>query len=58
MSVGAFFDKIIMIGFGVYCIYLSNSQKEKLGNKAKLMKWAGIVMVVCGGLLTIAVFFK
>ena len=58
MSVGTFFDKIIMIGFGIYCIYVSKSKKEKLGDKAKFMKWAGIGMVVCGGLLSLAVFFK
>jgi len=58
MSVGAFFDKIVMIGFGVYFIYLSNKNKEKLGEKGKFMKWGGVVMVVSGVVMTLAAFSK
>lgn len=47
MSVGVFFDKIIMLGFGIYFIYLSKTKQEKLGNKVKLFKYGGIGLIVC-----------
>lgn len=46
MSVGAFFDKIIWLGFGIYAIYLSKAKKEKLGNNAALIRFCGIGLVL------------
>ncbi len=48
MSVGAFFDKIMYLGFGIYIFYLSVAKKEKLGNKAALMRLLGILMILLG----------
>jgi len=47
MSVGTFFDVIITFAIGGYCIYIANAKKDKLGNKAKWIKYAGIVIIVC-----------
>lgn len=46
MDIGSFIEKIIVIGIGVYCVYLSYCKKEKLGNKATVVKICGIVLVV------------
>ncbi len=46
VNVGAFFEKILWIGFGVYFIYLSIVKKEKLGTKAALIRFFGIGMVI------------
>ena len=37
MSVGAFFDNVMWLSFGIYGLYLSITKKEKLGNKATLL---------------------
>lgn len=58
MSVGAFFDKIIMITIGGCCIYLSKAKKEKLGNKANFLKYGGIGIIVINILLSAMAFFK
>jgi hypothetical protein len=51
MSVGAFFDKIIFIAFGIYIIYLSKTKREKLGKKATWMLYGGIALIICQILL-------
>ncbi len=48
MSVGAFFDKIFYLGMGIYLIYLSINKKEKLGNKAALVRLGGIFFIASG----------
>ncbi len=47
MSVGAFFDKVVMIAIGGYFIYLSKKKKEHLGEKkARWLRIGGIVLIV------------
>ena len=58
MSVGAFFDKAIMIALGFYFFSLAKNKPEKFGNKAAFVKFCGIGVVVVGVLLALAEFFK
>ena len=46
MSVGAFFDLVIWLALSGYIIYIAETRKDKLGNKAKWLKYGGIAMIV------------
>jgi hypothetical protein len=56
MSVGSFFDKIIMLAIGIYFIYLSTAKKDKLGNKAKFMEIGGFIITGIALIQIIAAF--
>lgn len=58
MSIGEFYDKIIMIGFAIYAIYLAKTKKEKLGNKAKLLMVCGVIMIVLAIIMILTSLFK
>jgi len=58
MNIGAIIDKLIYFGIGVYCIFLSIKQKEKLGNKAAMIRLAGIIFIGLGVLYTILALVK
>lgn len=58
MSVGAFFDKVFYIGIGIYFLYLSKSKKEKLGDKAALVRLGGIIFLGMGIISIIIALFK
>jgi len=57
MSLGAFFDKIIWLAFGIYLIYLSKAKTEKLGNKAALMRFIGMAAVAYAVIATLVSVF-
>ena len=58
MSVGAFFDKLIYIGLGIYMLYIYKKNKEKMGKKAKWVMWGGIAMIFLAIINSISMFFK
>ena len=58
MSVGAFFDKIIFIGFGIYTLYIYKKNKEKLGNKAKWVLCLGIAFILLAIINSIGTFLR
>jgi uncharacterized membrane protein YhaH (DUF805 family) len=53
MNMGAVIDKLIWFGLGIYFIFLSIKQKEKLANKAALIRFLGIVLIFVGVLFTL-----
>jgi len=57
-SIGAFLDKLILFSVGIYFIFLSYKNKEKLGDKAAKIRLGGILLVAVGVILTIVHFFK
>jgi len=56
--VGAVIDKLIWFGCGIYFIVLSIRNKEKLGNKAALVRFSGIALIFAGLLFTVASIIK
>lgn len=46
MNIGSILDLIIEVGIGIYFIFLSIKRKEKLGNKAVFIRFAGIVFLI------------
>ena len=52
-SIGAVLDKVLMIAAGVWAILYTSKNKEKLGDKAKWLPWAGVFMIVFGILLSL-----
>lgn len=58
MNTGAFLDKLIWFGAGIYFIFLSVKKKERLGNKAALIRFCGIVLIVLGAVLSFLSIFK
>ena len=57
MSVGDFFDKLIMLAGGIYAVYLSKAKREKLGNKAKILNFCGIALIIITFLLVLVDIF-
>ena len=55
-SIGAALDKLVLILGGVWAIIYSSKNKEKLGDKAKWLPFAGIGMIVFGILLSLKAF--
>jgi uncharacterized membrane protein len=58
MNIGAFLDKLIWFGAGIYLIFLSVKKKEKLGNKAALIRFCGIILIVLGAVFSFLSMFK
>jgi len=58
MNIGEVVDKLIFFGFGIYCIFLSKKNKEKLGEKAALLKLCGIIFIVIGIIFSLMALFK
>ncbi|MFH1338778.1 MAG: hypothetical protein ABIH40_02910 [Candidatus Omnitrophota bacterium] len=58
MNIGAFLDKLIWFGAGIYFIFLSVKKKEKLGSKAALIRFCGIILIVLGVILSFLSIFK
>ncbi|MDD5195061.1 MAG: hypothetical protein PHQ96_05260 [Candidatus Omnitrophica bacterium] len=57
-SIGAVMDKLIWFGFGIYFIVLSIKKREKLGNKAAFIRFAGILFIFIGLLSAIMSIIK
>ena len=57
MSVGAFFDNVMWLAFGIYAVYLSKAKKEKLGNKATLLLVCGIGLIIFAAAMTLVELF-
>lgn len=53
MNIGAIIGKLFWFVLGIYNIFLSIRQKEKLGNKAVMVRFAGILMLLVGLLVII-----
>jgi hypothetical protein len=58
MNIGAIIDKLIWLGLGIYFIFLSIKQKEKLGNKAAFIRFSGIVLILVGIMFSILAIIK
>ena len=52
-NIGSIIDKLVWFVCGIYFIVLSIKNKEKIGNKAALVRFSGIVLVFIGFLFTI-----
>lgn len=46
MNIGAMIDKLVWLVLGIWFIYLSIKQKEKLGKKTALARFGGIVAIL------------
>lgn len=57
-NIGAILDKLIWFGIGIYLVYLSVKRKEKLGNKAALIRFCGIILIALGIILSLISIFK
>lgn len=58
MNIGALIDKLLWFVIGIYFIVLSIKQKGKLGNKAALIRFSGIILIFVGLLFTILAIIK
>lgn len=50
--IGSLIDKLIWFGAGIYFIFLSVKSKERLGDKASLVRFGGIILIVVGIVFT------
>lgn len=57
-NIGAFLDKLIFVGIGIYLIFLSVKKKEKLGSKVALVRFGGIILIVLGIIQTLMALFR
>ena len=57
-NIGAFLDKLILFGAGVYLVLLSVKKKEKLKDKVALVRFCGIILVVLGVVQSLIAIFR
>jgi len=58
MSPGAIIDKLFWFGAGIYFIFLSVKKKEKLGDKAALIRFCGILLIFVGLIFSLIALLK
>ena len=58
MNIGTVIDKLIWFGVGIYFIFLSVKNKEKLKDKAALVRFAGITFIILGIVFSLMSVFK
>ncbi len=52
-NIGALLDKLVYFAIGTYCLWASVKRKEKLGDKAALMRLCGIIFIIVGVVFTL-----
>jgi len=57
-NIGAIIDNLVYLVIGVWLIYLSVKQKEKLGNKVTITRLGGIIAIIAGIIGLIFIFLK
>jgi hypothetical protein len=57
-NIGAVIDKVFWFVIGIYFIFISVKQKEKLGNKAALVRFSGIVLILIGIVFSVMAMIK
>lgn len=58
MNIGSVIDKLIWFSIGIYFIFLSARKKEKLADKAALVRFAGIIFIILGIVFSLVSVFK
>ena len=43
-----YLDTVLMVGFGVYFVWLATAKKEQVGSKSKIILMGGLALILLG----------
>ena len=58
MNVGDHIDLLLYLVSGIVLIFVAIKNKEKLGNKSKLVMWGGVAFILLGIMNLVVRFHK